>query len=244
MTLQTRTPNRTQSLCQFAYDSSTATQTECVLNECFLRARASRSEQENNRQTCFVLSSYHGLAVQQSLVTIWFAWKLSQGRKVGSTLAIQTAVFSWTRLACSACSCGHSSGGLLWCARHIHRNLPPACPGAWPRSSYLTSQIKLKNHLNMRLILRVGYHVLWSFSMNTAFWHYPSTPTRPAWPKDSKTVLGYDFRYVTDLVDTKNGKNRFLSLEDSNLNFGIWIFLSRAQFYVLYPSKSCCVRWW
>ena len=73
----------------------------------------------------------------------------------------------------------------------------------------------------MRLILRVGCHVLWSFSMATAFWHYPSTSTRPAWPKDSKTVLGYDFGYVTDLVDTKNGKNRFLSLEDSNLNFGI-----------------------
>ena len=79
--------------------------------------------------------------------------------------------------------------------------------------------------------------------MATAFWHYPSTSTRPAWPKDSKTVLGYGFGYVTDLVDTKNGKNRFLSLEDSNLNFGIWIFLSRAQFYVLYPSnrvsRSC-----
>ena len=66
--------------------------------------------------------------------------------------------------------------------------------------------------------------------MATAFWHYPSTSTRPAWPKDSKTVLGYDFGYVTDLVDTKNGKNRFLSLEDSNLNFVIWIFLSRSQF--------------
>ena len=79
--------------------------------------------------------------------------------------------------------------------------------------------------------------------MATAFWHYPSTSTRLAWPKDSKTVLGYDFGHVTDLVDTKNGKNRFLSLEDSNLNFGIWIFLSRAQFYVLYPSnrvsRSC-----
>ena len=138
----------------------TGPQTECVLNEYFLRAEASRSEPEHNHQTCFVLSSYHGLAVQQSLVTIWFAWKLSQGRKVGSTLAIQTAVSPWTRLACLACSCGHSSGGLLWCARHTHRNAPPACPGAWPRSSYLTSQIKLKNHLNMRLILRVGYHVL------------------------------------------------------------------------------------
>ena len=133
------------------------TTNECVLNEHFSRAGASRSEPEHNHQTCFVLSSYHGPAVQQSLVTIWFEWKLSQGRKVGSTLAIQTAVFSWTRLACLACSCGHSSGGLLWCARHTHRKAPPACPGAWPRSSYLTSQIKLKNHLNMRLILRVGY---------------------------------------------------------------------------------------
>ena len=49
---------------------ATATETECVLNEYFLRAGASRSEPENNHQTCFVLISYHGLAVQQSLVTI------------------------------------------------------------------------------------------------------------------------------------------------------------------------------
>ena len=81
------------------------------------------------------------------------------------------------------------------------------------------------------------------FSMSFALWHYPSIPTWPVWPKDSKTVLGYDFGYVTDLVDTKNCKNRFLSLVDSNLNFDIWIFLSRAQFYVLYPSnrvsRSC-----
>ena len=33
--------------------------------------------------------------------------------------------------------------------------------------------------------------------------------------------LSETFGYATDLVDTKNGKNRFLSLEDSNLNFDI-----------------------
>ena len=63
--------------------------------------------------------------------------------------------------------------------------------------------------------------------MATAFWHYPSTSTRPAWPKDSKTVLGYDFGYVTDLVDTKNGKIRFFivtrfKFEFLHLNFSIW----------------------
>ena len=178
----------------------------------------------------------HNLLCEQTRSLTWH-----RNRHWGSRVC--PAYNLWPRLSSLCTSSGHSSGGLLWCARHTHRNAPPACPGAWPRSSYLTSQIKLKNHLNMRLILRVGYHVLWSFSMNSASWHYPSTPTRPAWPKDSKTVLGYDFGYVTDLVDTKNGKNRFLSLEDSNLNFGIWIFLSRAQFYVLYPSnrvsRSC-----
>ena len=40
-------------------------------------------------------------------------------------------------------------------------------------------------------------------------------------------MLGYDFGYVTDLVDTKNGKNRFFivtrfKFEFLHLNFSIW----------------------
>ena len=40
-------------------------------------------------------------------------------------------------------------------------------------------------------------------------------------------MLGYDFGYVTDLVDTKNGKNRFFivtrfKFEFLHLNFSTW----------------------
>ena len=58
-------------------------------------------------------------------------------------------------------------------------------------------------------------------------------------------MLGYDFGYVTDLVDTKNGKNRFFivtrfKFEFLHLNFSIWssVFDGLSNESGLVPPRS------